>query len=109
MLNAEKDRSYLLKHYGHNFPAHAKYVRKPNRIYFATDFDDGEKITFAWMCDQPNANARGNATYHSPAKGFQLLNIHDLMPDMEAECAGCENWSGVDCALIAPDTGCPYA
>lgn len=30
------------------------------------------------------------------------------IPDMEAECDGCENWSGSDCKLVAPDAGCPF-
>ena len=27
---------------------------------------------------------------------------------IKAECSSCHNWSGTDCTLIAPDTGCPY-
>ncbi|SBW02505.1 hypothetical protein KL86CLO1_11657 [uncultured Eubacteriales bacterium] len=30
------------------------------------------------------------------------------MQRITGECAGCENWSGSDCTLVAPDTGCPY-
>lgn len=77
-IDPDKDREYLLQHYGFNFPKTAKYRRASNRIYFGTDFDDGEEITFAWMCNQPNANARGNAFYYSPKHGYRLINISEL-------------------------------
>lgn len=28
--------------------------------------------------------------------------------DIAVECEGCSYWSGSDCTLVAPDTGCPY-
>lgn len=79
MIDADKDRAYLLEHYGLDFPAKAKYIRRENRIYFVGDFEDGEEITFAWMCESPSANAFGNAFYYSPSKGYKLTNIKDVV------------------------------
>ena len=78
-MDAEKDREYLLKNYGFIFPAKTKYVRHDNRIYFATDFDDGEDISFAWACDKPSSNADGYAFYYSKDKGYRLISINDIL------------------------------
>jgi hypothetical protein len=61
-------------------PLKAKYKRFDNRIYFATDFKDGEEIYFFWNCDKPSACAKGNA-YYMNKKGYsQLINIKELVP-----------------------------
>lgn len=78
-MDAEKDRNFLLKKYGFNFPLKTKYVRHPNRIYFATDFSDGEDISFAWACDKPSSNAMGYAYYYSKSKGHKLISINDIL------------------------------
>lgn len=30
------------------------------------------------------------------------------LQSIRRNCAGCDNWSGSDCTLFAPDTGCPH-
>jgi hypothetical protein len=75
---SEKDRAYLLENYGINFPARAQYIRQSNKVYSIMDFNDGEKVSFAWMCEKPSSNAAGYATYYSPRNGFRLINIEEL-------------------------------
>jgi len=109
MIDPIKEREHLLKEYGFDFPAKAKYVRHENRIYSIMDFDDGEEISFAWGCGKPSSCALGYACYYSPAERYRLVDIKDIVPNMAAECAGCEQWSGTDCTLVAPDAGCQYS
>ncbi len=70
----------LYKYYGFDFPMNARYKRFDNRIYFATDFKDGEEIEFFWNCDKPSACALGNAFYRNKEGASNLVNIKELIP-----------------------------
>jgi hypothetical protein len=37
-----------------------------------------------------------------------IPDTNKIMEFIREECSGCENWSGSDCTLFAPDAGCPY-
>lgn len=71
-------RKHLLKNYGYDFPAKAKYKRSKNRIYFITDFQDGEEIEFFWNCDKPNSCAKGYAFYMSKDANFKMIHISEI-------------------------------
>jgi hypothetical protein len=36
-----------------------------------------------------------------------MKTLKELMNKIINHCQGCENWSGTDCILVAPETGCP--
>jgi hypothetical protein len=72
--------NYLYDSYKFSFPMKAKYKRDKNRIYFATDFQDGEEIEFWWNCDKPSSSAKGYAFYTNGKADFKLVNINELIP-----------------------------
>ena len=78
----ESKRSMIesYKHYGFEFPLKAKYKRFDNRIYFATDFKDGEEISFFWDCITPTGCALGNAFYVNKEGISNLINFKELIP-----------------------------
>ena len=78
----QKQIDYIKQHYGFDFPMVARYKRFDNRVYFATDFKDGELIEFFYMVDVPSAMALGNAFYQSIDRftGSKLINIKELEP-----------------------------
>lgn len=72
-MTSKEERDYLQEHYGFNFPMKAKYKRNTNRIYFCTDFEDGEEIEFYHAHEKPNANANGTAIYRGCDNGFRTM------------------------------------
>ena len=78
MNNQKRNREYLLRNYGFDFPERAIYKRQPDRIYFATDFVDKEEVTFAYMCEKSTSNAAGYAVYSSYRNVYRLVNIEEL-------------------------------
>lgn len=40
---------------------------------------------------------------------FAKVEQMQINKRIEATCSGCKHWSGTDCTLVVPDTGCPYA
>jgi hypothetical protein len=74
----KQDMINLYKPYGFNMPMKAVYKRFPNRIYFSTDFQDGEEIEFFWNCDKPSTCAIGNAFYIGKDSISRLVNIKEL-------------------------------
>ena len=62
-----------------NFPKKGRYKRDVNRIYFSTDFKDGEEITFCSFSCRPNAHKQGLARYTNGSK-TRLVNIRDIEP-----------------------------
>ena len=75
MMISKEERDYLQERYGFNFPMKAKYKRNVNRIYFCTDFEDGEEIEFYHMHEKPSSNANGTAFYRSCNNGFRKTMI----------------------------------
>lgn len=67
------------KYYGFDFPMKARYKRFNNRIYFSTNFKDGEEIDFFWSCDKPSACALGSAFYMNKEGMSNLINIKELV------------------------------
>lgn len=65
-----------------DFPKKAIFIRDENTLYFEDDFEDGEKVEFAYYCEKPCATAIGNAWYCSlepnKSKVSKLINIKDL-------------------------------
>lgn len=62
-----------------NYPLKAKYKRFSNRIYFMTDFENGEEIEFAYRCEKPSAEGLGNVWYKSCKTGYiNLVNVKEL-------------------------------
>lgn len=60
------------------FPLYAKYKRSKNRIYFATDFEDGEKLEYYGKAEKPSSNAMGYR-YYINSKGYiKLIHYTDL-------------------------------
>lgn len=62
-----------------NFPKKGIYRRDVNRIYFSTDFKDGEEITFCGFHGKPNTHKQGLARYTNGSK-IKLINIRDIEP-----------------------------
>lgn len=59
--------------------AEMKYVRDPNRIYTIMDFEDGEKIEFAYYPAHPQSYAKSHVFYRSKKDGrTMLLTKEDL-------------------------------
>ena len=85
MKSKQEMIDYMYFNYGFSFPMKAKYKRNPNRIYFATDFKDGEDIEFWYMCDKPNANAGGYAYYTNGKADFNLIHIDELQVEVANE------------------------
>ena len=63
--------------YGIEMPLHAKYIRQPNRTYFADDPKHGEIMSFFCSTERPSSCASGLAFYWG-AEGFHLVNIDEL-------------------------------
>lgn len=60
------------------FPLRAKYKRHKNRIYFATDCQDGEELEYYSKCEKPSSNGAGYRIYKD-SKGFtHLIHYTDL-------------------------------
>lgn len=61
------------------FPQKGIYRRKANRIYFSTDFKDGEEIKFSHFGIRPHTKAEGLAFYES-VEGYtvNLINLKDI-------------------------------
>jgi len=78
MEDKQKMIDRLYKDYNIKFPYKAKYKRSSSRIYFITDFKEGEEITFWWDCEKPNACAKGNAFYINNKGESRLVNINEL-------------------------------
>lgn len=79
-MNTKQKMIDIYKKYGFDMPQKAYYKRINNRIYFATDFQDGEEIEFFWNCDKPNACALGNAFYVNKNGNSNLINISEIEP-----------------------------
>lgn len=69
---------YIKDHYNYDFPLKAKYKRSKNRIYFSTNFKDGEEIEFFWLCDKPSSCAKGYAYYKGDGAYTNLIHISEL-------------------------------
>ncbi len=68
-----------MDYYNYKFPLKAKYVRSKNRIYFSTDCEDGEELTYYGRHDKPSSNAYGYR-YYKDSKGFlHLIHIDDIV------------------------------
>lgn len=60
------------------FPLCAKYKRHENRIYFATDCEDGEELEYYGKVEKPSSNAAGYRHYKD-SKGFlHLIHYTDI-------------------------------
>lgn len=60
------------------FPLYAKYKRSKDRIYFATDFEDGEELEYYGKVEKPSSNAMGYR-YYKNSKGYiRLTHYTDL-------------------------------
>lgn len=61
-----------------DFPKYATFKRSKDRIYFSSDFKDGEEIEFKSFPQRPNAYKEGLAIYMNGDKDRQLINIVEL-------------------------------
>lgn len=61
------------------FPLKAKYVRHENRIYFITDWQDGEELTYYGKADKPNSNAKGYRFYRDSKGNIKLVHYNDIV------------------------------
>lgn len=66
------------KNYGIKMPLKAKYIRKPNRIYFLTDPKHGEILSFYWNAEKPSSCASGLAWYRGNDGYSHLVNVDEL-------------------------------
>jgi hypothetical protein len=82
-------------------------------VYHAT-FKDREHVFIR------NGDSIGSVTHYLGKPASQCVSeIRDdvrqeflaqlALQRISRECGGCENWSGSDCTLVAPDTGCPFS
>ena len=69
----------VYEHYGINMPLRARYVRYPNRIYFATDPEHGEMMSFFCSAEKPSSCARGLAWYWGE-NAYHLVCVDELEP-----------------------------
>ena len=60
------------------FPLKAKYKRHKNRIYFVTDFGDGEEIEYDGKVEKPSANAQGYRYYINSRGKSRVVHYEDL-------------------------------
>ena len=68
------------KTHGLKFPATARFLRKPNRIYNIMDFEDGEIIYFHDRTAKPSSNAFGYALHEKNRwNEIRLVHIDDLV------------------------------
>ena len=67
----------VYEHYGINMPLRARYVRYPNRIYFATDPEHGEMMSFFCSAEKPSSCARGLAWYWGE-NAYHLVRVDEL-------------------------------
>ena len=63
----------------YEFPLKAKYVRHENRIYFITDCEDGEELTYVGKCEKPIANANGYREYKDSRGRVRLIHINEIV------------------------------
>ena len=61
------------------FPEKAKYVRHENRIYFATDCQDGEELIYYGKCEKPSSNAMGYREYKDSKGYIRLIHYEDIV------------------------------
>ena len=61
-----------------NFPETTEYIRNKNRLYFSTDFKDGEKIMFFSKCEKPSSNAAGYRLYQNEVVDIKLIHWNDI-------------------------------
>ena len=61
------------------FPERAKYVRHENRIYFATDCQDGEELIYYGRCEKPSSNAMGYREYKDSKGYVRLIHYKDIV------------------------------
>ncbi len=61
-----------------DFPKETYYIRHPNRIYFSTDFYDGEKIFYYNKHTKPSSNARGYRWYRNMHGLMKLVHWTDI-------------------------------
>lgn len=69
----------IYKNYGINMPLRAKYIREKNRIYFATDPEQGEVMSFFCSAENPSSCAMGLAWYWGE-RGSHLVRVDELDP-----------------------------
>ena len=60
-------------------PLRARYVRSPNRVYFATDPKHGEMMSFFCSAEKPSSCAMGLAWYWGE-KWSHLVCVDELEP-----------------------------
>lgn len=61
-----------------DFPVRARYKRKDNRIYFVTDFEDGEELEYYGKVEKPSSNAMGYRYYKNSKGNIRLTHYTDL-------------------------------
>jgi len=73
---------------------------KPANVAEARKVLDINAEDLLYVVDQPSL---GPMVTPGPA-----VDVETVMQELREECGGCENWSGTDCTLVAPETGCPF-
>ena len=71
----------------YDFPLKAKYVRHKNRLYFITDCEDGEELTYYGRVDKPSSNAMGYRYYKDSKGQIRLIHINDIVEVAENDCS----------------------
>ena len=69
----------------YDFPLKARYVRHKNRIYFETDCQDGEELTYYGRVAKPNSNAMGYRYYKDSKGQIRIIHINDIVGVAERE------------------------
>lgn len=59
------------------FPQIARFVRHSNRIYFITDFEDGEILTYYGRVEKPSSNAKGYRLYLGKNQ-IRMVHFNDI-------------------------------
>lgn len=60
------------------FPLKAKYKRHKCRIYFVTDFKDGEELEYYGKVEKPASNAKGYRWYKNSQGKIKVVHYNDL-------------------------------
>lgn len=60
------------------FPVYAKYKRHKNRIYFATDCKNEEKLKYYGKCEKYSSNANGYRHYMDSNGFVHLIHYNDI-------------------------------
>ena len=61
------------------FPKKAKYVRHKDRIYFATDCQDGEELTYYGKHEKSSSSAMGYREYKDSHGFIHLIHYNDIV------------------------------